>query len=99
RHRVQGHRRSAIMLSSSFGAGWYTDRHTLGPALYKEILRSLVAWPEEWLTSNRGGFREIFEKLANLLGIRIGSRELMFLFRRITPLGLRPLVAYVANQI
>ena len=98
RHLMTDDRRSAILLASSFGVAWHTDRHTLGPAFRMEIFDSLTQFPDEWLTSNPG-FAHIFGRLNHLLGICFDANAIALMLRRMAPANHGPLRLYIASKI
>ena len=91
--------RDAILLASSFGVAWYTDRHTLGRMFHHEVAQSLTRFPEEWLKSNASGLPHIFIRLRSLLGIQFKAKELARMLRRMAPAGREPLRTYIASKI
>ena len=98
RHLMTDDRRAAILLATTFGVAWHTDRHTLGPAFRKEIFGSLTQFPDEWLKSNPG-FSHIFGRLDNLLGICFGAKAIALMLRRMAPANRGPLRIYIASKI
>ena len=99
RHLEINSRRTAILLASSFGVGWHTDRHTLGPLFRKEVFSSLTKFPEEWFRSNPDGLPHILGRLKSLLGIRLDGKELVRMLSRMAPAGRGPLFSYIASTI
>ena len=98
RHLMTDDRRAAILLASSFGVAWHTDRHTLGPAFRKEIFKSLTQFPDEWLKSNPG-FPHIFRRLNQTIGICFDAKAIASILRRMAPAGRSPLCEYIASKI
>jgi len=98
RHLVTDDKRAAILLATSFGVAWHTDRYTLGPRFRREVFQSITKYPAEWLESNPG-FPHIFGRLGNHLGIRFNDKAIALMLRRIAPAGRGPLCAYIASKI
>ncbi|MEI6676214.1 MAG: hypothetical protein WCO57_13665, partial [Verrucomicrobiota bacterium] len=98
RHLMTDDRRAAILLATTFGVAWHTDRHTLGRAFRKEIFESLTQFPDEWLKSNPG-FPHIFGRLNHLLGICFGAKAIALMLRRMAPANRGPLRYYIASKI
>ena len=98
RHLMTDDRRAAILLATTFGVAWHTDRHTLGRAFRKEIFESLTQFPDEWLKSNPG-FPYIFGRLNHLLGICFGAKAIALMLRRMAPANRGPLRYYIASKI
>jgi len=98
RHLMTDDRRSAILLATTFGVAWHTDRHTLGRAFRKEIFVSLTQYPDEWLKSNPG-YSHIFGRLDHLLGICFGAKAIALMLRRMAPANRGPLRLYIAASI
>lgn len=98
RHLMTDGRRAAILLATSFGVAWHTDRHTLGPAFRDEIFASLTQYPEEWLKSTTG-FPYIFGRLNHLIGFSFDAKAIASMLRQMAPAGRGPLRAYIASKI
>ena len=98
RHLMTDGRRAAILLATSFGVAWHTDRQALGPAFRDEIFDSLTQYPEEWLKSTTG-FPCIFRRLNHLLGITFDAKAFASMLRQMAPFGCDPLRAYIASTI
>jgi hypothetical protein len=98
RHLMTDDRRAAILLATTFGVAWHTDRHTLGRAFRKEIFVSLTQYPDEWLKSNPG-YSHIFGRLDHLLGICFGAKAIALMLRRMAPANRGPLRLYIAASI
>jgi hypothetical protein len=98
RHFMSDDRRAAILLATSYGVAWHTDRHTLGPSFRKEIFESLTQFSDEWLKSNPG-FSYIFGRLNHLLGISYDAKAIAQMLRRMAPAVRGPMRQYIASKI
>jgi len=98
RHSVAP-RRSAIMLASSYTIAWIRNHRNPRETLRREILNSLLQYPDEWLKSNPKGFESIFKRLDSLLGISFGSAQLIDLLQQMAPKGRCALSRYISSRI
>ncbi len=92
-------RRHAIMLAHSYGVVWHTLFGDDRAPFRDETLDSLARYPDEWLAVNEKGFKGIFSKLSNLLGIRLEPVEFQSLVKQMAPRGRQALAEYIAPSV
>jgi hypothetical protein len=78
-------RRHAIMISVSYPACFFMERHLQRPEFLREMKDSVFAYPRVWWKSHQQSFTILFSALSSTLGIHFSGEELLLLSRKLGP--------------
>jgi hypothetical protein len=98
RHFLEG-RRHAILLSKSYPAAFFSDRHGAKSELDREVKQSVLEFPRIWHRTHYRSFRVLFRGLECTLGIQFSGDEILQLLEKLGPKLRHELRVHVGSQI
>jgi hypothetical protein len=98
RHFAEDHRH-AIMLSNSYPASFFMERHVHGPEFLAEVKESVLEHPRIWRNSHHHSFAILFCALSSTLGVAFTGVELLTLSQKLGPEQRTELKNYIVSRI
>jgi hypothetical protein len=100
RRASQSASRHAIIIAASFPeAASDSNTGSASPSLRREVVASLLRYPDEWLLAFNQSLPWLFKNLSTWLDLELKPAELQQLARRLSPAQRNHLFQYIAERI